>query len=977
MSRHEVAIPPIFSEFWRQRAGTPSQGENGTKGQRTLLDFAGSDKSAVVGNVPMRYAQPQDSQCESKALIEAQILEAKAREINERTPSSEFSLLKAFKVLPLELLQALPRDCPEGYDSQSKIDDLCAEVQSTLYNSESAIHDLLAWKDTIIKRANLASSVKLSLAVLCSQIYRAKSEMHEPLYQLIKEARCHSREWSLKQESLTLLELKFKHQEYFLDAAVKKIEFLEDELKNERSRRIANRWEQIVSRLLAVQRMMINASKEQGEGPTDRLTAAGYIPGSSNVSRFFKARLMKQSAMVQTDPVEHVGEGSTARNLTDVETKDLHAFAKELETASSLSKSKRNKSLPFLRVLKSHYPAFVPLLEKLQRRSLKAPQSNRIAYFTVASDHCSSALDGGGPIRKRALSVVHLDTLFPQYDFTLLRVDPKGNPIRGAQTVLAHRRANSEGALYELRDSSIPLLRQIEGLDGKTVDLRRYMPKVLLRGAKLDTNDQDIQDLAALENGQRFAIKEFVEDTVATAKQKFDSVFAPRLEKGVTGNVELEGRDAEAKSDESGDPDLSDNGQVSLHSDRSLATNSFEAILRDNKAIDNVQRTLDATTLVIPGMVNSSLASALQSFPSREEQAKTFTMLDMMKLSVLHAQQLWFMHTSYSEQLEELQRVLSECLEREATGKKGYERQLEVEKTRNRVLTEDYSRLRDSYGRQAEQLQHHRKKFEEIEREADQKIQALTQRLTTAFQSGKLPTDEAAMLEKFQLRKQSKKDPHRRSVFKIPFKDYTSKIGMRPLAKPDSPFQWNNDASRLSFFDRMSYFAEQKLQRARTLRQSAVDSERANTESKLQSQNLLVTGSSANCGGLFEADFMPLPQIKNPALDPTRPLKMFLEKTGHVVATPWAGKFKQGRPLDSLDYPPERDYPHSNNSKGQAVGTRVTTMTTSTSTTVTTTTTTVVTESANLEAEMEAVASEGSSFDICNLFEVAKQLQNV
>ena len=75
-------------------------------------------------------------------------------------------------------------------------------------------------------KQNIPSSVKLSLVLLFSRLFRSNSSLHGPIFELTRTAKIYSSAWIEKRNALYSLEEEFKHQKKAMDIAIKKMEVI-------------------------------------------------------------------------------------------------------------------------------------------------------------------------------------------------------------------------------------------------------------------------------------------------------------------------------------------------------------------------------------------------------------------------------------------------------------------------------------------------------------------------------------------------------------------------------------------------------------------------------------------------------------------------------------------------------------------------------------------------------------------------------
>ncbi|KAJ3330131.1 hypothetical protein HDU76_006363 [Blyttiomyces sp. JEL0837] len=87
----------------------------------------------------------------------------------------------------------------------SEFDNLCNEVLSSIGDFEASLEEMTIWKDDFLTQT-VPSNVKLQLTMMFARLFRSKSELHEPLFELLKQVRLYSRPWANKRFALLELE---------------------------------------------------------------------------------------------------------------------------------------------------------------------------------------------------------------------------------------------------------------------------------------------------------------------------------------------------------------------------------------------------------------------------------------------------------------------------------------------------------------------------------------------------------------------------------------------------------------------------------------------------------------------------------------------------------------------------------------------------------------------------------------------------
>lgn len=137
-------------------------------------------------------------------------------------------------------------------DDQKKVtefDMYCNELLEALAEVETSIEELNTWKNTFILQS-VPSAVKLDIVILFARLFRSKSNLHQPLFDLIKQVRMYSRPWSEKRACLVKLDQAY-HQNYqVLNVAIRKLENMQQKLNVSKAMCRINLWERIGLKML-------------------------------------------------------------------------------------------------------------------------------------------------------------------------------------------------------------------------------------------------------------------------------------------------------------------------------------------------------------------------------------------------------------------------------------------------------------------------------------------------------------------------------------------------------------------------------------------------------------------------------------------------------------------------------------------------------------------------------------------------------
>ncbi|KAJ3294253.1 dimethyladenosine transferase, partial [Borealophlyctis nickersoniae] len=125
---------------------------------------------------------------------------------------------------PAVVLGVYPDD--HNFDVYTEFDELCNELLSVVGEFETALEEMTIWKDDFLKQT-VPANVKLQLTLLFAKLFRSKSDMHEPMFELIKQVRLYSRPWLNKRSALLELEKDHQRQNHVMNIAIRKLEKLQ------------------------------------------------------------------------------------------------------------------------------------------------------------------------------------------------------------------------------------------------------------------------------------------------------------------------------------------------------------------------------------------------------------------------------------------------------------------------------------------------------------------------------------------------------------------------------------------------------------------------------------------------------------------------------------------------------------------------------------------------------------------------------
>jgi hypothetical protein len=78
----------------------------------------------------------------------------------------------------------------------------------------------------------------------------SKSELHQPLFELMKQVRLYEKPWNVNRLAMLELEKDYQRHYYILDAAIRKLEGVESRAFKMKAQRNLSLWEKLALRVL-------------------------------------------------------------------------------------------------------------------------------------------------------------------------------------------------------------------------------------------------------------------------------------------------------------------------------------------------------------------------------------------------------------------------------------------------------------------------------------------------------------------------------------------------------------------------------------------------------------------------------------------------------------------------------------------------------------------------------------------------------
>lgn len=107
-----------------------------------------------------------------------------------------------------QMAQNHPIEHLEAPKPSSIFINLTNQILETLTEVEIAVEELMNWKDDLMEKS-IPAEMKLDISLLFSCLFRSKSNLHNPLFELLKLVGIYSGEWDINRTSLLNLEQDF------------------------------------------------------------------------------------------------------------------------------------------------------------------------------------------------------------------------------------------------------------------------------------------------------------------------------------------------------------------------------------------------------------------------------------------------------------------------------------------------------------------------------------------------------------------------------------------------------------------------------------------------------------------------------------------------------------------------------------------------------------------------------------------------
>ncbi|KND02215.1 uncharacterized protein SPPG_09051 [Spizellomyces punctatus DAOM BR117] len=675
---------------------------------------------------------------------------------------------------------------PDEYDRDvyTEFDELCNEMLTVLGEFETALEEMTIWKDDFL-RQTVPSNIKLQLTLLFARLFRSKSELHEPVFELVKQVRVYSRPWLDKRYALVELEKDYQRQCHIINVAIRKMEQMQLQVERIRSEKRVALWERVTKRLMDLfpdygeQFVTVEVPEESATEPPDTANTGMSFPQTPATD-------------VMSRPWTTTTASGTSLN-SSISKSQLRASIREYITQDTPTWRRKAKDLvkQFQSILEMQHPNLIALLGHFHRRPVPKP-----AQPVYISSH-------SGTIISRSAKVPNLRASWSMLDLRQFS-KMENEEEESKQRVL--KRSNSSGVLFAL---------------GKDPKLRRPLPGAAIgRREKIHSGGPVPHGSGAFRNaGFDSPSEERREDTEA-------STFSLRYLDSI-GEAEMK-----------------------------EIINSF----------------IDEHPMKIPADGN-----LIDQDPSTKASIhkETYTLQDVMELTLLHAQQMQLLQSEYEERIQQLENHMTEteAAHEETCG--DYERRIDV-------LQERVKRIAQEYMKQAKEGTPPDKPHTGKEDTSD----------VTSEVDTDLPRPDRPRTKSTRRRRSRKKSRQRWRDRKSPIRSPIHLVQKRVLPPRHRPV-FTSPPFSMSFMDRLRWFTEAKLQKRSTIQQKFRSIEMNANEERLAQYHLLRPEKDSptvesDPDVHLPAEFMPMPGDVPP---PKR--KDIWAEQG--INMPWGGRFNVHR----------------------------------------------------------------------------------
>ncbi|KAJ3415368.1 hypothetical protein HDV05_005105 [Chytridiales sp. JEL 0842] len=334
----------------------------------------------------------------------------------------------------------------------TEFDELCNEILSTLGDFEAALEEMTLWKDDFLTQT-VPANVKLQLTLLFARLFRSKSEIHEPLFELLKQVRLYSRPWMNKQYALLELEKDYQRQGNVLDVAIKKLEQLQSQMSRMKSERRVVLWERLARKMLDE---LVNEPQRPESADIfdedDLVVGRGQSARSKKSSRGASAH--SHSRALSGGSRNGDGEQHLGRSRQATAEEGIKAYIAQ-DQPSWMAKAKTLVD-KFVSILKRHHPKALPKLSHLHKRPFRPPLNVKYLSSETKTLHLRTLAPPNMPQRWSLVDISKLDAEYRrQQQFSSMKSAIRNVEPRLQAGKYARLRCNSYNALHDFRHCAL------------------------------------------------------------------------------------------------------------------------------------------------------------------------------------------------------------------------------------------------------------------------------------------------------------------------------------------------------------------------------------------------------------------------------------------------------------------------------------------------------------------------------------------
>ncbi|KAI9193721.1 uncharacterized protein BJ171DRAFT_586697 [Polychytrium aggregatum] len=697
----------------------------------------------------------------------------------------------------------------------STFDQLCNEVLSCIAEFESSLEEMTTWKNAFMKQS-IPSNVKLQLAILFGRLFRCKSDLHEPLFELIKQVRIYSRPWLKKQKALLELEKDFQSQNHVLDVAIRKLEHLHAQKLKIITEKSISLWDRLVRSLMDAT-PAYNPFYEAQASVNSSGLADSKLGAQSSDNRM--ALSMKRSGALKS-----IASNSALSPLPGVNKLKTSILEYITTDDPSWKKQARNLVEKFRKHINKQCRGWQALFRKLHQRPF--PRPSMFPYMSLLNQSFIKP-PRPFPLRK-SWSLVDLSSA------STLPVQPK-SWLTGDENEYRHDRdlydgkiprSNSFNAAFDLRSARIRNMPSRKRTKGARRRHRKamYRMKTQFRISDGQSSDSDSESSSSDDDDDSF-----VDDELADYEQRYWDFFdEDQIQHTIDSFLTAHPFTSHSQKSTPWRSEVKTPANRTESQEKSTVTVSFpsdEPEVPDIMAEEPAPDFATTTEPTEPLHGDETPADAADQ-PDVDVDKGWFSLQDVMELTLLHAQQMQLLQSEYSDKFDDMTEKMEAMEAKHKEDVEDLEKRLVIAQEAAQRIARDWQNM------------------------AEQKASAESRAMTVLtgpggsthgpgtadsvrFElsdtaGGASSTKSKSRSGKSRRSSKSKKKQHRGPFF---LKQRESNNQRGPIFTT-APFE-------MSFLERLRWFTEEKLRRQNSLREKFVRMEVMANEQRLAQAHLL------------------------------------------------------------------------------------------------------------------------------------------